>query len=312
MAETRRIKNIDDLTFGDEYIFEEVMQNKDLCKSFIETFLEIPDVVDIEYINSEESYKDSFWAKGVRFDIFVKGHDGVAYVVELQQTDTKEIDKRIRYYQSMIDSMQLPKGKMSTYKDLKDSFIIFIVRADLFNRGRYRYTFQTVCLEEPNLILDNGARIVVFNTRGTHGDVSEDVKEFLKAIEGNTINGMKSSNLFVQKFEKFAEQIKANESWRKAYMQTELRIQDKIEAGIEAGIEAAVEAAVEVAVEAAVEAAVEVAVEAAVEEAVKAEVEKERITMAKSLLSANMSVEDVAKHSGLSSDAIEKLRLELS
>jgi len=232
MAEKNTEKTIDDLTFGDEYLFEEVMQNKDLCKAFIETFLEMSDITGIEYINAEESYKDSFWSKGVRFDIYVKGQDGVAYVVELQREDTKEIDKRLRYYQSTIDSKQLPKGKKNTYKNLKDSYIIFISRADIFKRGRYRYSFRTTCMEDPTLTLDDGAYKIIFNTQGTHGDVSADVKAFLKAIEG-----MESNNSFVKKFEKFAEEVKADETWRKRYMQSLLRDQDKFDAGVERGIE---------------------------------------------------------------------------
>jgi len=299
MAETKKIKNIDDLTFGDEYLFEEVMQNKELCKLFIKTFLEIPDIVDIEYISAEESYKDSFWSKGVRFDIFVKGQDGVAYVVELQQIDTKEIDKRLRYYQSMVDSKQLPKGKKTTYKDLKDSFIIFIARVDLFDRGRYRYSFRTICEEEPDLAIEDGAYKVIFNTQGTHGDVSEDVKAFLKAIEGNATDETESKNLFVQKFEAFAEEIKADETWRKSYMQTELRMQEKIEAGIESGIKEAVEKAVEE------------AVEKAVEEAIVEEARKEKLEIAKEMLSDDVPLETISKYTKLSIDAIEKLKSEM-
>ena len=240
MAEKNNAKRIEDLTFGDEYLFEEVMKNKELCKLFIETFLEIPDIVDIEYVGAEESYKSSFWSKGVRFDIYIKGQDGVAYVVELQRADTKEIDKRLRYYQSKADVKQFPKGRHSTYKDLKDSYIVFIARKDLYGKGRYRYSFQTICKEEPDLTLDDGAYKIVFNTQGTHGEVSEDVKAFLNAIEG-----MKTNNPFVQKFEAFAEEVKADETWRASYMQTELIIQDKIDAGIERGIAQGIEQGIE-------------------------------------------------------------------
>lgn len=72
---------------------------------------------------------------------------------------------------------------------------------------------------------------------------------------------------FVQKFEKSAEEIKADETWRKSYMQTEVRIQDKIDARLE--------------------------------------------KVAKSLLTSDMPVEDVAKHSGLSIDVIERLKSEV-
>jgi len=270
MVEKNNVKTIDDLTFGDEYLFEEVMQNKELCKQFIEIFLEIPNITEIEYISAEKSYKDSYWSKGVRFDIYVKGQDGVAYVVELQREDTKEIDKRFRYYQSVVDSKLLPKGKKHTYKNLKDSYIIFISREDLYGKGRYRYSFRNICEEDTDLKLDDGAYKIVFNAKGNHGDVSEDVKAFLKAIEG-----MESDNSFVKRFEAFAEEVKADETWRKRYMQSLLRDQDKFDAGVERGIE------------------------------------QGKIEIVRNLLATNVSKEIIANASGLTLEEVEALAKEI-
>jgi len=286
MAVGTKVKRVEDLTLGDEYLFETVMQNKELCKSFIETFLEIPDITDIEYISAEESYKDSFEARGVRFDIYVKGQDGVAYVVELQQADTKEIDKRLRYYESMSDSKQLPKGQENTYKDLKDSYILFICRKDLYGRGRYRYSFRTTCVEEPDLKLDDGSYKIVFNTKGTHGEVNEDVKEFLKAIEG-----MKKNNTFVQKFEAFAEEVKASETWRRGYMQTALRMREKVDAAIEQGLQQGLEQGIE----------------QGIERGIEQGEQSKAIEITKKLLASGVSMEVILNASGLSPREVEKL-----
>ena len=216
------IEEINNLTLGDEYLFETVMQNKELCKKFIATFLEIPNVIDIEYISTEEAYQHSYSSKGVRFDVFVQGVDGVAYVIELQQTNTYEIEKRLRFYQSMVDSRQLSKGKKNRYRDLKDNYIVFITRESIFKGGLYRYTFKNVCLEMPDLILNDGSTKIIFDTQGTHGDASENVLAFLRAIEGEI-----SSNEFVKEFQEMAEEIKADEIWRSVYMQSLLKEQDK-------------------------------------------------------------------------------------
>ena len=259
------IEEINNLTLGDEYLFETVMQNKELCKKFISTFLEIPNVVDIEYISAEEAYQHSYSSKGVRFDVFVQGVDGIAYVIELQQTNTYEIEKRLRFYSSMVDSRQLSKGQKNKYKDLKDNYIIFIARESIFKGGLYRYTFKNVCLEMPDLILNDGSTKIVFDTKGTHGDVSEDVLAFLRAIEGEV-----SSNEFVKEFQDMAEEIKTDEIWRSAYMQSLLREQDKWD-------EAQEEKAIEV---------------------------------AKKLLKRGLSPIDIAEDSGLSFEVIEQLQQE--
>ena len=221
---------IEDLTLGDEYLFEIVMQNEKLCKLFIEKFLEIPDITGINYIQTEATHKATYMGKGVRFDIYVKGQDDVAYVVELQRKDTKELEKRLRYYQSMIDTKQLGKG--NNYKNLKDSYIIFICRDDFLKQGLYRYTFRNSCVEMPELMLNDGAYKVIFNTHGTKGEVSEDVKAFLRAIEGED-----SDNDFVKQFQIEAEEIKTSETWKEIYMQSLLREQDIRDEGFEKGRE---------------------------------------------------------------------------
>ncbi len=43
-------------------------------------------------------------------DIYVKGGAGEAYVLEMQATDTKELPKRSRHYQSITDLQLLDKG----------------------------------------------------------------------------------------------------------------------------------------------------------------------------------------------------------
>ena len=213
------VEQINNLTLGDEYLFESVLQNKMLCKAFIGTFLEIPDITDIEYVGVEETYKDSYHSKGVRFDVYVEGTDGVAYVIELQRKDTKALGKRMRYYASRADSRQLKAGKH--YRELKDNIVIFIIRKPVWGGGLMRYTFRNTCVELPELELDDGTKKVAFNTKGTIANVSEDVVAFLNAIEG-----IETDNEFVEQFQKEAAEIKADETWRADYMQSLLREQD--------------------------------------------------------------------------------------
>ena len=54
----------------------------------------------------------------------------------MQTVENRNIHKRTRYYQGMIDLNILEKGE--NYKSLKKSFVIFICTFDLFGRGRHR------------------------------------------------------------------------------------------------------------------------------------------------------------------------------
>ena len=258
--------SIADLTFGDEYLFETILlENIELTKLLIEKLTGIPDIEDIVHISTEETHKYTYRNKGVRFDVYVKSQTGVAYIVELQRIDTKEMPKRMRYYQVMSDSKQLPKGKVHNYKDLKDNYVILISREDIFGMGQYKYSFENMCHEIEGLKLNDGTHKIVYNTQGIKGEVCEDIKAFLDAIEGKP-----SDNLFVKQFEDAAEKIKADEKWREAYMQSLLRDQDKFDAGVEKGRE------------------------------------EEKIEIAKNLLELGISVEDVAKGTGLSVEYLKK------
>ena len=51
-----------------------------------------------------------FFAHGVRLDVYLNDENGTHYDIEMQTTNQKDIEKRIRYYQSTIDREVLGKG----------------------------------------------------------------------------------------------------------------------------------------------------------------------------------------------------------
>jgi len=278
--------DIESLTLGDEHLFEEVLlRNKDITKHLLEKFTGICEIADIEYISTEDVQSITKEAKGVRFDVYIKDQAGVAYIVELQRTDTKEIPQRSRYYQTTSDSRQLPRG--AKYRDLKDNYVIFICREDIFGHGLYKYTFENMCHEVQGLKLDDGTYKIFLNTQGNNGDTCDDVVDFLKSIEG-----IASNNPFIKKIEKAAEEIKADQRWRAKRMQSLVRDQDNIDRGYELGHEKGVEVGIEQGIEQGLEQGIEQG------QAVKA------IEIAKNLLSKGMPIEDVSNITGLSSEII--------
>ena len=72
-------------------------------------------------------------AKSVRLDVYVWDGKGTVYDIEMQVTSAKELPKRTRYYQSMIDLQMIDKGQ--SYKKLNPSYVIFICRFDIFDTG---------------------------------------------------------------------------------------------------------------------------------------------------------------------------------
>ena len=101
------------------------------------------------------------------------------------------------------------------YADLKDNYVVFICRDDIFKQGQYKYSFKNTCTEVAGLDLNDGTHKIFFNTKGTKGDICEDVIALLKRIEGIPVE-----NSFVQEIDGIANEVKKDEEWRQNYMQS--------------------------------------------------------------------------------------------
>ena len=101
----------------------------DACKHLIEMLLNIE--ISSMKIHNEEIIDIDFDSKSIWLDVFVKDTDRI-FDVELQATDTKELPERSRYYQALMDLDTLKSGQ--TYKNLKDSHVIFICLDDIFKK----------------------------------------------------------------------------------------------------------------------------------------------------------------------------------
>lgn len=74
--------------------------------------------------------------------------------------------------------------KGQDYDTLNNSYIIFICLSDLFGKNRYMYTFENVCKEDSDVMLNDGAKKIFLNADGRNGAVSEELKAFLDYVAG--------------------------------------------------------------------------------------------------------------------------------
>ena len=129
----------------------------------------------------------------------------------VQTSDKKNLPRRMRYYQSTIDISILKQGV--DYKELKASYVIFICNYDEFRRGRYIYTFENTCREEPGLTFGDDAYKVVVNTKGCRGEVSEELMEAIRYLDDGSVTGEYSREL-----DDAVKAVKASEERRLEYM----------------------------------------------------------------------------------------------
>ena len=54
----------------------------------------------------------------------------------------------------------------------------------MFESNRHIYTFQNTCREDASILLDDGTAKIFLSTKGTLGDVSPEIKNFLDFVDG--------------------------------------------------------------------------------------------------------------------------------
>ncbi len=164
----------------------------------------------------------------VRLDIYVEDGKETVYNIEMQTTENRNLPKRTRYYQGMIDLNILEKG--DNYKDLKRSFVIFVCTFDLFGEGRHIYTFENRCIQNPELDLGDDTTKIILNTKGTIDDVTPEMKKLLDFIDGK-----EPEDDFTRELEEAVQSVRKNEKWRLDYMTLQMNYQEKYEQGYDEG-----------------------------------------------------------------------------
>ena len=214
-------------TIANNFIFYKIMRhNPDVCLELLETLLEME--IDHIEMHGEETIETDFGSKGIRLDVYAK-HDNQAFNLEMQAADTKELPERSRYYQGSIDVDCLQSGQK--YKELKDSYVIFICIPDLFKKGLPRYRFENICLEDNSLKLNDRAYKYFFIASNCDKILNEKQKAFMELVFGR-----KPSDKFTERLAQLTEEAKHNTEWKRQYMEWERQRTYDYESGKEAGI----------------------------------------------------------------------------
>ena len=220
----------EELQISNDFIFGKIMQDPKLCKGLLQRILPGLKIDRIEYPETQKAIRPDIDAKSVRLDVYVEDGKGTVYDIEMQVSTSKELPKRTRYYQSLLDMQMIDKGE--PYKKLKPSYIIFICPFDQFGMGRHIYTFENICKEDKSVLLNDGTTKIFLNAKGTMDDVSPELKAFLDYVAGK-----KPADPFVDELEEAVKNARKNREWRHEYMTLLMRDQENIEIGSEEGME---------------------------------------------------------------------------
>ena len=199
-------------TIANNFIFYKVMHNNpEICKELLEILLEMK--LDRIEMRQEEEVEIDYGKKGIRMDVYAYGVDK-AFNIELQTSDTGELPERARYDQGVLDVDQLNKGV--EYSELRTSYVIFICIPDIFKKGLGKYSFENICKENSEVVLNDRAYKYFFIAKNYDKILNEDQKDFLRLVLSN-----ECSSGFSNKISKMVEAAKHNTQWRKQFMEFE-------------------------------------------------------------------------------------------
>ncbi|GEP64126.1 hypothetical protein CBE01nite_18940 [Clostridium beijerinckii] len=227
-------KTLKELNLEDDFLFAKVMSDKEICKELLEKILEI-EIEKVEMVEEQKTIDLLLESKGIRLDVYVKDENNTIYNVEMQRGKHKNLPKRLRYYQGSIDLDLISKGE--DYRKLAKSYIIFICTFDLFDKGRHKYTFQNVCLEDNSIMLNDEAQKIILNSKGIMNDLSDELLEFLAYVEDSTDDKVKhAKGNLVKNIHRRVKEVKSDISVEVEFMTLLERDREKIEEGREEGI----------------------------------------------------------------------------
>ena len=221
-------KAYEELELKDDFMFSVIMRDPKYVKPFLETILRIK-IAKIEYPEVQKNIDIAAGAKGIRLDVYVEDEKHTVFNLEMQTTTARNLPKRMRYYQGMIDLNILEKG--DDYNHLKKSYVIFICTFDPFGLGRHIYTFENRCSEDTALTLNDGTVKIILNTKGTLDDVSPEMKRLLDYVDGKGV-----SDTFTRNLEEAVQSARQNEKWRLDYMTLQQEYRERFQEGKAEGI----------------------------------------------------------------------------
>ncbi len=148
------VTKLEDLNLINRFLFDEVMEDRESYQATVSILLG----EDIQLLDEPETEKElrvSPELREIRLDVVSMDKGGKLYYTEMQQKNTKNLRRRSRYYQAQLDVSLLAPGSKD-FNLLSDSCLILVSPFDIFERGLYRYTFENICKECPDLKLEDG------------------------------------------------------------------------------------------------------------------------------------------------------------
>lgn len=217
-------KTLQDLNMMDSFLFEATTEDMENAKKIAKIIIKRTMGRSVEnlVIEPQKQLKGlSLDRHGIRMDLYMQENatfqDGAStlrlYDIEPNKYYEKDLPRRSRFYQSLIDSKLLPSN--SRYQNLPDLITIWILPYDPFGDDRMIYTVKNIVVENHELVYNDGITKIFLYTKGAKGG-SKELKDFLTYMENTTQSNAVDKELL--ELHEIISNVKSKEDVGERYM----------------------------------------------------------------------------------------------
>lgn len=152
---------VNNLTLFDDDLMSLVFdKNIEASNLILRIILQNDELEVIEVTGQRELENPIVEGRNIKLDIVAKDSTGKLYDIEVQRDNGGAHIRRARFHSSMVDSRMLKEKQR--FKDLSDSYVIFITQLDYLGKGLPLYNISRI-IEETGEKINDGSHIVYVN-----------------------------------------------------------------------------------------------------------------------------------------------------
>lgn len=170
---------IQSLNVIDDILFHKIAEDPEVCEEILQIILEKPKLKVIQC--QVQRFLRNSGAHSVILDALCELDDGSHADIEVQKADDDDHQRRVRFNQSNIDTVFTEKG--IEYKELPDTYMIFISKFDIFDRGRTIYHIDRI-IRETGDVVENGIHELYANLAVNDGTEIAELMQYFKTSVG--------------------------------------------------------------------------------------------------------------------------------
>ncbi|MGN0466033.1 MAG: PD-(D/E)XK nuclease family transposase [Lachnospiraceae bacterium] len=177
--EKKRQENLDairDFTLMDDTFMTQVFSGNIEATEYILSVILQREDLKVEQVITQFPLSN-LYGRSVRLDIYARDVAGKQYDIEIQQKDAGAVPERARLNSSLFDA-QLTNVGQKDYKNIPETYVIFITGNDVLKAGLPIYNIERVVLQTQEQFGDKAHIVYVNGTYRGEDAVGELMRDF--------------------------------------------------------------------------------------------------------------------------------------